>query len=108
MLKKGDIAARITTTVAHYGFGTGRAPTSHHSIEIIRVASATKDGKVKSYQTRNGSPVYKQPFDYGKTRFMEIGGDNQAKAARLYDAAASTDVLRFNDQEAAKAAISAA
>lgn len=107
MLRKGDIAARITTTVVHYGFGTGRAPTSHSTIEIVQVSSATKDGKVKSYQTRNGSPVYKQAFDYGKTRWLEIGGENQAKAARLYEAATSTDSLRFDDPETAKAAIAA-
>jgi hypothetical protein len=34
VFKKNDIAARITTTVAHYGFGSGRAPTKHHTIEI--------------------------------------------------------------------------
>lgn len=108
MFKKGDVVAKISTSVAHYGFGSGKAPTTYHTIEIIRVASASKDGRVKSYQTRNGSPVYKHDDRYGRVKFMTIGGENQAKAIRLYDAAQSTDSLRFDDQEACKAAIAAA
>jgi len=108
MFKKGDIAAKITTTVAHYGFGSGRAPSAHHSIEIIRIASATREGFVKSYQTCEGSPVYKHYDRIGRVEFLTIGGEMQAHAQRLFAAAVDTSALRFDDREAAKAAILAA
>lgn len=106
MFKKHDIAAKVTTTVAHYGFSSGKAPTKHHTIEIVRVASASKDGRVKSYQTTPQSPVYPHRDDLGRTRFMTISGAMQPHAARLFNAAASP--VRFDDQETAKAAILAA
>lgn len=108
MFKKGDVAAKVSTTVAHFGFGSGIAPKTYHSIEIIRVSSASKDGRIKSFQTRNGSPVYKHDDRYGRVKFMAIGGENQPRALRLYEAAQSTESLRFDDQETAKAAIAAA
>lgn len=102
MFKKGDIAARVTTTVAHYGFGSGRSPTKSHSIEIVMVSSAAKDGRVKSYQTSPASPVYKVHDKYGAVRWLAIG-EHHAAARDLFATAASP--LRFDDQEAAKAAI---
>lgn len=105
MFKKGDIAAKVTTTQTHYGFGTGRAPTTHHSIEIIRVAGASRDGFVKSYQTTPKSPVYKHHDQYGRTKFLTISGEMQANAARLFEAANDSTLLRFDDQETVKAAI---
>jgi hypothetical protein len=106
--KKGDVVAKVSTSVAHYGFDSGRVPTISSSIEIIRVSSASKDGRVKSFQTRNGSPVYKHDDRYGRVKFLAIGGENQPKAIRLYEAAQSTDSLRFDDPESARAAIAGA
>jgi len=102
MFKKGDIAARVTTTVTHYGFGSGRAPTKHHSIEIVRVSSASKDGRVKSFQTSPASPVYKVLDKYGAVRWLAIS-EHQNAARDLF--ATTVAPLHFDDQEAAKAAI---
>lgn len=105
MFKKGDIAAKIVTTLTHYGFGSGRAATTHHSIEIIRVASATRDGRVKKYQTSMTSPAYQADVRYGREKYMTISGDAQLMAKRLFETAPDMRSLRFDSQEAAKAAI---
>lgn len=109
MFKKGDIAARVTTTVQHFGFGSGREPIKHHTIEIVRIASAAKDGRAKSYNIYANSPDYKvQPQDAYRVKWMQIGGDKQEMAARLFINAKSADELRFDSQDEAKNAICAA
>lgn len=106
--KKGDVVAIIETRVTQFAIGSGRAAETSHSIRIVRVESATKDGKmVKSYRTYPASPVYKYENRYNRTKLMIIqSGTTQSAVRRLFDNA--TYFLDYNTQEAAKAAIIAA
>lgn len=107
-IKKNDIVALVTTTVSNFAFGSGQAPIKNHRIDVVRVAAASRGGRVRKYQTYIGSPVYAHHDQYGRTMVLTIGGEMQERAARLFAAAASHEDLRFTDQESAKAAIAAA
>lgn len=99
---KGDIVAIITTTVAHYA--DHRPATKSHAIRLVRVESATRDGVgVTKYAAYPGSPSYKYDNPYGRHSLRVIGGDNQAKARKLWDAAKY--FLDYADQDEVKNAI---
>lgn len=106
--KKGDVIALIETRVTQYAIGSGRPAETSHSIRIVRVESAARDGKsIKSYRTYPTSPVYKYENRYNRFKLMTIqSGTTQAAARRLFDGASY--FLDYDTAEAAKAAIIAA
>jgi hypothetical protein len=106
--KKGDVVAIIEARVTQFAFGSGRPAETSHSIRIVRVQSATRDGSsIKSYRTYPASPVYKYENRYNRFKLITIqSGRTQDAARRLFDAA--TYFLDFDTQESAKAAILAA
>jgi hypothetical protein len=106
--KKGDVVALIETRVTQFAIGSGRPSETSTSIKIVRVESATRDGKtIKSYRGYPGSPVYRYENRYNRFKLMTIkSGTTQDAARRLFDAA--TYFLDYDSQEAARAAILAA
>jgi len=106
--KKGDVVAIIETRVTQYAFGSGRPAEMSHSIRIVRVESASRDGvTIKSYRTYPTSPIYKYENRYNRFKLMTIqSGTVQNAARRLFEAA--TGSLDYDSQEDARAAIVAA
>lgn len=104
--QKGDVIAIVETRVTQFAFGSGRPAETSHSIRIVRVESASRDGAaVKSYRAYPTSPVYKYENRYNRTKLLAISNMQDA-ARRLFDSA--TYFLDYDSQEAAKAAIVAA
>lgn len=106
--RKGDVVAIVETRVVQFAFGSGRPAETSHSIRLVRVESATKDGAtIKSYRTYPASPVYRYENRYNRSKLMTIqSGTTQDAARRLFESA--TYMLDFETQDAAKAAILAA
>jgi hypothetical protein len=103
--KKGDVIAIIETRVTQFVFGSGRPAETSHSIRIVRIESASRDGrKVKSYRPYPGAPVFPYRNSYNRIKLMTIqSGTLQQNARRLWNTA--TYFLDFDSQDAAKKAI---
>ena len=82
--KKGDVIAIVETRVAQFMVGSGRPAETSHTIRIVRIESASRDGaKINSYRAYPHSPAYKYDNHYARYKLMAIGGENQEKAKRL-------------------------
>ena len=102
--KKGDIVAIVETHVTQFVIGSGRPAEKSHTVRLVRVESASRDGtKINSYRAYPHSPVYKYDNHYARYKLMAIGGENQEKAKRLFEGAAY--FLDYNSQEKVKNAI---
>jgi hypothetical protein len=78
--KKGDLVALETTHTAH--FINPYRSESHSEWCLVRVASATREGIVKSVEGAFGT-VRKLAHMSGKPRVHTISGDKQTAAERL-------------------------
>jgi hypothetical protein len=103
--KKGGVVAIIETRVTQFIIGSGRPSETSVNIRIVRIESASRDGKkINSYRPYPAGPVYKYENRYNRYKLMTIqSGTLQQNARRLFDAA--TYFLDFDSQDAAKKAV---